>query len=255
MRGLRPIAQRLAAARQVTACSSPTKFAQTCRQMPHAPVASVRCSYPSSFSTTRFFSDQAKDAEPEKKEEEKQAPAEEDASGDDKAAAANEEGEAPPSGPSVEEELQAQIKDLKDQLLRSLAEQENIRNIAKRDVSNAKDYSVKSFAKSILDVSDNLSRAMEAVPADALDKDPVLKTLFEGIQMTDTGLTKALESNGVSKFTEEPGEKFDPTKHEALFEYPDPEKEAGTVGQVMKCGFMLNKRVLRPAEVGVVKAA
>merc|ERR1712071_533887 len=93
------------------------------------------------------------------------------------------------------EQLKLQIKDYKDQLLRSLAEQENTRRIAKRDVESARNFAVSSFAKSLLDTSDNLSRAMDAVkpPSDdsSTDTASALKTLYEGIQMTDTCLTKA----------------------------------------------------------------
>ena len=115
---------------------------------------------------------------------------------------------------------------------------------------------IKSFAKSLLDVSDNLSRALQAVPAEYHNdttNHPVLANLYQGIVMTDQGLTKAFKANGLEKFCLEPGEPFDPEKHSALFEYADDSKTPGTVGQVMKCGFFLNKRVLRPAEVGVVK--
>jgi molecular chaperone GrpE len=161
-------------------------------------------------------------------------------------------------------QLHEQVKDLKNQLLRSLAEQENTRSIAKRDVQQGKDFAIKSFAKSLLDVSDNLSRALQAVPKETLEQPideesptssslSVLKTLYEGIDMTDKGLTKAFFMNGLTKYAEEPGDVFNPEQHEALFEYPDPDKEPGTIGQVMKVGFMLNKRVLRPAEVGIVK--
>lgn len=151
--------------------------------------------------------------------------------------------------------LQTEVQELKDSLLRSLAEQENTRRIARRDVANAKSYAISSFAKSLLDASDNLSRAVDAVPEELRsdrDNHPVLVNLFEGIKMTDEGLTKAFAKNGLTKFGVK-GEKFDPNLHEALFEYPDPEGEPGDVGQVMKVGFMLNERVLRPAEVGVVK--
>uniref|UniRef100_A0A7S2UMH7 GrpE protein homolog n=1 Tax=Attheya septentrionalis TaxID=420275 RepID=A0A7S2UMH7_9STRA len=158
---------------------------------------------------------------------------------------------------SRESELEKQLKETKDHLLRELAEQENIRRIAKRDVASARSFAISSFAKSLLDTSDNLSRAMEAVPeefrADSEDH-PVLSNLFEGIKMTDENLTRALAKNGLEKFGKS-GEKFDPNMHDALFEYPDPNSEAGTIGQVMKVGFMLNNRVIRPAEVGVVKKA
>ena len=166
--------------------------------------------------------------------------------------------EAPPAaeaGPSKEEQLEAQVKELKDQLLRSLAEQDNTRRIAQRDVDAASQFAIKSFAKALLDTSDNLSRALEAVPEEMRkDKEnhAVLATLYEGIEMTNTGLMKAFEMNGLVKFGA-PGEAFDPNKHEALYEYVDPEKEVGTIGQLMKPGFMLRDRVLRPAEVGVIK--
>jgi len=150
--------------------------------------------------------------------------------------------------------MKAQIAELKDQLLRSLAEQENIRTIAKRDIQSARDFAIKKFAKSLLDVPDNLTRALDAVPKDEQQSE-VFMQLVEGIKMTEAGLTKAFGQNGLTKFCEEPGDVFDPTKHEALYEYPDPEKEPGTVGQIMKVGYLLNDRVLRPAEVGVVKKA
>jgi molecular chaperone GrpE len=161
-----------------------------------------------------------------------------------------------PSTPSTskEEQLEMEIKSLKDQLLRSLADQDNTRRIAQRDIEAARQFAIKSFAKSLLDVSDNLTRALEAVPKDELEqaKGTTLATLYEGIEMTERGLNKAFEMNGLVKYGAE-GEPFDPNQHEALFEYPDSSKKPGTVGQVMKAGFMLNKRVLRPAEVGIVK--
>jgi len=162
--------------------------------------------------------------------------------------------------PDVEEEpreiqLEKQVIELKDQLLRSLAEQENTRRIAKRDVESARNFAIKSFAKSLLDTSDNLALALDAVPEELRsDKEgnAVLANLYEGIQMTQMGLDKAFEQNGLKRYGEV-GDVFDPNHHEALFQYPDPNLEAGTIGQVMKKGFFLNKRVLRPAEVGVIK--
>lgn len=153
------------------------------------------------------------------------------------------------------ETLEAEIKLLKDQLLRSYADQENTRTIAKRDVVEARQYAIKSFAKSLLEVADNLQRALDSVNAQDVGSSPQLQTLFDGIQMTNVGLLKALSSNGVKKYCEVPGDKFDPSLHSALMQYPDPDKETGTVGQVITVGFTLNDRVLRPAEVGVVKNA
>lgn len=158
---------------------------------------------------------------------------------------------------SEAEKLKEELKHAKDQLLRALAEQENIRGIAKRDVENARSFAVASFAKSLLDTSDNLTRAMDAVPEEYradTENNAVLATLYEGISMTDNGLNKAFTKNGLKKYGE-PGDKFDPNLHDALFEYPDEKLEAGSIGEVMKVGFMLNERVIRPAEVGVIKKA
>jgi molecular chaperone GrpE len=151
------------------------------------------------------------------------------------------------------EELTNQIKSLKDQLLRSYAEQENTRMIAKRDVMEARQFAIKSFAKSLLDVSDNLQRALDSVATNDVESIPQLQSLYQGIQMTNSGLLKALASNGVKKYCEVPGDPFDPSLHSALMQYSDPEKESNTIGQVITVGFTLNDRVLRPAEVGVVK--
>ena len=165
------------------------------------------------------------------------------------------EEESSPEEDSREIQLERQVIELKDQLLRSLAEQENTRRIAKRDVEAARNFAIKSFAKSLLDTSDNLSLALDAVPEELrADKDghPVLANLYEGIKMTQLGLNKAFEQNGLAGYGEV-GDLFDPSHHDALFQYSDPNLENGTIGQVMKKGFFLNKRVLRPAEVGVVK--
>lgn len=191
----------------------------------------------------RWMSEGTKPPEEEKKEEEttEEEPA---AEGD---APAEEE------GPSEVEKLNEELKDMKNQLLRSLAEQENIRSIARRDVEAAKNFSVKSFAKSLLEVADNLDRALDSVDEAEAAKNETLKTFVEGIEMTGSGLVKALKSNGVEAFCEEPGEEFDAEKHQALMEYEDPKATPGTVGVVMKKGYMLNGRVLRAAEVGVIK--
>lgn len=190
----------------------------------------------------RWLSDGTKPPEEEKKEEE---------TNEEPAA----EGDAPAEeeGPSEAEKLKEELAEMKNQLLRSLAEQENIRSIARRDVEAAKNFSVKSFAKSLLEVADNLDRALDSVDEAETAKNETLKTFVEGIEMTGSGLVKALKSNGVEAFCEEPGEEFDAEKHQALMEYEDPKATPGTVGVVMKKGYMLNGRVLRAAEVGVIK--
>lgn len=165
--------------------------------------------------------------------------------------------------------LELEIKQLKDQLLRSYAEQENTRNIAKRDVREARQFAIKSFAKSLLEVADNLERALDhsnnnnssnggsETTTTTADPAASLKALQQGIEMTHAGLVKALQQHGVEKYCEVPGDKFDPALHNALMQYPDPTKAAAdvdTVGQVIKAGYTLNQRVLRPAEVGVAVA-
>lgn len=204
----------------------------------------------SSFQQSVSFSDKTEDSKP----------TEDDAT---TATPPSEEETKSESGPeseptlSKEEELETQVKELKDQLLRSLAEQENIRRIAQRDVENSRSYAISSFAKSLLETSDNLSRAMDAVPEEYRNDNEnhaVLATLYQGISMTDNGLTKAFEKNGLKKYGDV-GDVFDPNLHEALYEYVDESKEVGTVGQVMKKGFMLKDRVIRPADVGVIKKA
>lgn len=165
------------------------------------------------------------------------------------------EGDAPTEeeGPSETETLKGELAELKNQLLRSLAEQENIRSIARRDVEAARNFSVKSFAKSMLEVADNLDRALDSVDQEEAAKNDTLKTFVEGIEMTGSGLVKALKSNGVETFCEQPGDEFDAEKHQALMEYQDPKATPGTIGVVMKKGYTLNGRVLRAAEVGIIK--
>jgi len=202
----------------------------------------------------RYLSDDAQPKQPKKDEKEPEN-SEKDENEPENSENVPDTGEGQTELNANIERLEKEVKDFKDKLMRSLAEQENTRRIAKRDVQNAKQFAIKSFSKALLDSSDNLERALEAVPEELrhdTENHPVLVTLYEGIQMTETGLNKALENNGLVKYGEI-GEVFDPTKHEALYEFPDPDKEAGTIGQIMKSGFLLNNRVLRPAEVGVVK--
>lgn len=153
------------------------------------------------------------------------------------------------------DEAKAKTNDLNDRLLRALADAENVRRISRIDVNNAREFAISKFAKSLLDVSDNLKRAHESINIEELHPEHTLaaiKTLHEGVVMTDQQLQKVFR-----EFKIDPvgavGDKFDPNVHDALFEYPDPAKEAGSIGQLMKTGYTLNSRVIRPAQVGVVK--
>jgi len=147
--------------------------------------------------------------------------------------------------------LQAENRELKDQMLRLAAEMENLRKRTARDVHDAKTYSVANFARDMLGVSDNLRRALEAIPADALEKgDAGLKALAEGVEMTERTMLSTLERHGVKKIEPE-GQKFDPHFHQAMFEIPNTEVPNNTVLQVVQAGFVIGDRVLRPALVGV----
>lgn len=149
--------------------------------------------------------------------------------------------------------LRAENADLRDKYLRLAAEMDNLRRRTERDVKDAKSYSVAGFARDMLAVSDNLRRALDAIPADALESgDAGLKALAEGVEMTERSMLAALERHGVRKL-EPVGEKFDPNFHQAMFEVPNPDLVNNTVVQVMQAGFVIGERVLRPAMVGVSK--
>ncbi|WP_208435540.1 nucleotide exchange factor GrpE [Bartonella phoceensis] len=148
--------------------------------------------------------------------------------------------------------LQDENKELKDQLLRLAADMENLRRRTARDVADAKAYSIANFARDMLSVSDNLSRALEAIPEGAKENDAGLKTLAEGVEMTARAMMAALERHGVQKIHPE-GQKFDPHFHQAMFEIPNSDMPDNTVQQVVQAGYIIGERVLRPAIVGVAK--
>lgn len=149
-------------------------------------------------------------------------------------------------------EKDAEIEVLKDRVLRALAEMENVRTIARRDVENARAFGISAFAKGLLDVADNLGFALAAVP-EAARADGDVKTLFEGVQGTERELAKVLKMNGIEKFGAK-GDAFDPMKYQALFEVPTKDEEPGVVVEIAKTGYSMGERLLRPAEVGVSKA-
>ena len=153
---------------------------------------------------------------------------------------------------SVIEALNAENTQLKDRVLRTLAEMENLRRRTEREVSDAKSYGVTAFARDMLTVVDNLTRAIEHVPPEARASDPQLQALFEGVELTARDLDSALGRHGVKKLDPK-GQKFDPNFHQAIFEAPDESVPAGTVSQVVQAGWTIGDRVLRPAMVGISK--
>jgi molecular chaperone GrpE len=149
--------------------------------------------------------------------------------------------------------LIAENASLKDKVLRTLAEMENLRRRTDKEVSDAKTYGVTSFARDMLTFADNLKRALENVPALAReDADPALKSFVEGIELTERDFLSRLARHGVRKLDPK-GQKFDPNFHEALFEAQDESVPSGTVSQVVEEGFAIGDRVLRPAKVGVAR--
>ncbi|MBF9233780.1 nucleotide exchange factor GrpE [Microvirga alba] len=149
--------------------------------------------------------------------------------------------------------LEAEKADLKDKLLRVMAEMENLRRRTERETADARAYGVANFARDMLNVADNIRRAIESVPEDARSTaDGSFKGLIEGIDLTERDFLKALERHGVKKLDPE-GQKFDPNVHQAMFEVPNPDVPNGTVVQVVQSGYVIGDRVLRPALVGVAK--
>ena len=158
-----------------------------------------------------------------------------------------------PAEPDPVDVLRAENADLRDKYLRLAAEMDNLRRRTERDVKDAKSYSVAGFARDMLAVSDNLRRALDAIPADAREGgDAGLTALAEGVEMTERSMLAALERHGVRKL-EPMGEKFDPNFHQAMFEVPNAEIASNTVVQVVQAGYVIGERVLRPAMVGVSK--
>jgi molecular chaperone GrpE len=154
------------------------------------------------------------------------------------------------------EAVAREAADLKDKLLRTLAEMENLRRRTEREVAESRMYGVASFARDILAIADNMARALQMLRAELKEKaDAGVKALLDGVELTERELSKVLEKHGVRKFEPQPREKFDPNLHQAMYEVPDPSLPAGTIAQVVQAGYMIGDRMLRPALVAVAKSA
>ena len=148
--------------------------------------------------------------------------------------------------------LEAEKSDLKDRLMRALAETENVRRRAEREVKDARTYAIAGFARDMLNVADNIHRALDA--ARQGEQSPAAKALIEGVELTERDLVATLGRHGV-KLLEPEGQKFDPNFHQAMIEVPTDEVPGGTVVQVVQAGYAIGDRVLRPAMVGVAKGS
>jgi molecular chaperone GrpE len=165
----------------------------------------------------------------------------------DAAAAELEAGQAALDG------LMAENAELKDRLLRTAAEVENVRKRGEREIADTRTYAIAGFARDMLAATDSLSRALAVVPAEVREHaEGTLKSLIEGIELTEREMQRLLAKHGVTPI-EAQGLRFDPHKHQAMFEVPDPSQPEGTVVQVVQAGYAIGERVLRPALVGVAK--
>jgi molecular chaperone GrpE len=152
--------------------------------------------------------------------------------------------------PSAEE-----MAEMKDRLLRTLAEMENLRARTAREIEDVRKYAITGFARDVLEVADNLGRALASVPAGAREGDEAVRNLMLGVEMTERSLQGVMEKQRVRRIAPQKGDRFDPNLHQAMFEVPTAELPPGTVAEVMQAGYVLADRLLRPALVGVAKSA
>ncbi|CAH00484.1 mitochondrial nucleotide exchange factor MGE1 [Kluyveromyces lactis] len=195
------------------------------------------------FSGVRFYADEAKKEEP--KDENDAAAAEEDANLTEEQKKIKD----------LETKLDAKTKEaseFKDRLLRSVADFRNLQEVTKKDIQKAKDFALQKFAKDLLESVDNFGHALNAFKPETLEQSQELSDLYTGVKMTRDVFEKTLKKHGIEQLNPI-GESFDPNKHEATFELPQPDKEPGTVFHVQQIGYTLNDRVIRPAKVGIVK--
>ena len=156
---------------------------------------------------------------------------------------------------SIEERIEnkdKQIQELKDQLLRSLAEGENLRKRTLKEIADAKKYSHISFVRDLVSSVDNLQRALEAIPDDKSQLSEPIKNLVIGLEIVEKEILNTFEKHSLKQINPL-GEKFDYNLHQAMFEVPTNEKEPGYVVEVSQKGYLLHDRLVRPAMVGISK--
>ena len=163
----------------------------------------------------------------------------------------NENAPEPIATETAPETVEDEAARLKDQLLRALAETENVRRRLQKEIDDTRKYAVASFAKEMLGVADNFRRALEAIPKDAAAEEP-LKHLVTGIEATERQLLASFERFGIRKI-EPLGQAFDPHFHRVMMEIEDPDQPAGTVVQVLQAGYVIHDRLLREAFVAIAK--
>lgn len=163
--------------------------------------------------------------------------------------------EGAPGEPDPEERyamLEAELAEAKQSILYAQAETQNVRRRLEKDAQDARAYAATGFARDILSVADNLSRALDAIPAELRDDDK-FKGLVVGLEATGREIDSVFQRNGITRIVSV-GEKLDPNRHQAMIEIPSADVEPGTIVQEMQAGYMIKDRLLRPAMVGVAKA-
>ena len=191
----------------------------------------------------------SKSAGDEKKIDDEQSPTQEKVIEDDKLESSNSEED---NDNEIISDLEQKVSDLKDQLMRTLADGENLRKRTLKDVEHSKKYSHISFVKDLVSSVDNLQRALEAVPEDKSSLPEPIKNLIIGLEIVEKEITSTLEKHNVKQI-DPLGEKFDYNFHQAMFEVPTNDDEPGTVVQVSQKGYILHDRLVRPAMVGISK--
>ena len=142
--------------------------------------------------------------------------------------------------------------EMRDRLLRTMADMENLRRRTEREKADPARYAISNFARDVLTVGDNLKRTIEHVPAEAAAQDPALKSFLDGVEITERELLNVLERHGVTRI-DPLGQRFDPNCHQAMYEVQNAEVPEGTVVDVMQAGYTIGDRCLRPALVAVAK--
>ena len=148
--------------------------------------------------------------------------------------------------------LLAENAEIRDRLLRTMADMENLRRRTEREKTDIARYAISNFARDVLTVGDNLKRTIDHVPAEAAAADPALKSFLEGVELTERELLNVLERHGVTRI-DPLGQRFDPNCQQAMYEVQKAEVPEGTVVEVMQSGYTIGDRCLRPALVAVAK--
>ncbi|HSB59203.1 MAG TPA: nucleotide exchange factor GrpE [Methyloceanibacter sp.] len=178
-----------------------------------------------------------------------------DARPNEQAGPANNDAQAPDPAAQASAELTALVaenSDMRDRLLRTMADMENLRRRTEREKADISRYAVSNFARDVLTVGDNLRRTIEHVPAEAAAQDPALKSFLDGVEITERELLNVLERHGVTRI-DPVGQRFDPNCHQAMYEVQNPDVPEGTVVDAMQAGYVIGDRCLRPALVAVAK--